>query len=93
MTTTHHVRAIRSVPELAQRRGHDLGYWCPICDYVTTRPVTDTGHPFCPHCDHEVMRQVWVRDPDRLREELEFEDRLRDRSNEIQRGAKGNPDY
>ena len=61
MTTTHHVLALRELPELAHRRGHDLGYWCPVCNYVTTRRSDAAVAPVaCPHCRDEAMREVWT---------------------------------
>ena len=62
MTTTHHILAVRSIPELAHRRGHSQGYWCPVCNYVTTRPQLEMMPVFCPNCPGEAMRHVWMRD-------------------------------
>jgi hypothetical protein len=55
---------VRELPELAHRRGHDQGYWCPTCNYVTTRPpVAGTLPVACPYCPGEPMRLVWTREP------------------------------
>lgn len=55
--------AMDAIDRLADRRGHDLGFWCLRCDYTTTRRYDLVGEEevwcaMCPH-DEPMQRVVW----------------------------------
>lgn len=56
-------RALDEIDQLAQRRGHDLGFWCLQCDYTTTRRYDLVGEEevWCAMCSSAspMQRVVW----------------------------------